>query len=295
MSGTQGRRGFSVNVFLPTGEPEGLKVVEKSNWTGRGLVVPKAIFGESKNREELSRTGVYLLVGPSDTSALPALYVGEGDPVRPRLEQHVKNKEFWTHAVVFTSKDSNLNKAHVQRLESRLVELATRAKRSVLDNGNVPTPPSLSESDEAMAEGFLDDVLLCLPILGYSLFETGASAVARDADLTLHLSAKGIEGRGQETAAGFVVFAGSTAVGDDRLVPSVLNRFTYVKDLRDELIRQGVMAPKGDGFVFTQDYLFTAPSTAATALLGRTANGRIEWKTATGRTLKELQEAEATG
>jgi hypothetical protein len=268
--------------------------LQKSNWTGRGLVIPKAIFGESKNREELSRTGVYLLVGPSDTSALPALYVGEGDPVRPRLEQHVKNKEFWTHAVVFTSKDTNLNKAHVQRLESRLVELATRAKRSVLDNGNAPAPPSLSESDEAMAEGFLDDVLLCLPILGYSLFETGASAVARDADATLYLSAKGIEGRGQETAAGFVVFAGSTAVGDDRLVPSVLNRFTYVKDLRDELVRQGVMSPKGDGFVFTQDYLFTAPSTAATALLGRTANGRIEWKTATGRTLKELQEAEAT-
>lgn len=34
------RRGFSVNVFLPAGDPEGLKVVEKSNWTGRGLVIP---------------------------------------------------------------------------------------------------------------------------------------------------------------------------------------------------------------------------------------------------------------
>lgn len=235
-----------------------------------------------------------MLVGPGETSALPTVYVGEGDPVRPRLEQHVAKKDFWTHAVVFTSKDTNLNKAHVQRLESRLVELATRAKRCVLDNGNAPAPPSLSEADEAMAEGFLDDVLLCLPILGYSVFETGAAAVARDADTTLYLSAKGIEGRGQETAAGFVVFAGSKAVGDDKIVPSVLNRFTYVKDLRDELIRQGVMAPEGQGFTFTQDYLFTAPSTAATALLGRTANGRIEWKTKDGRTLKELQEAEAT-
>jgi hypothetical protein len=82
------RRGFSVNVFLPTGDPEGLKVVEKSNWSGRGLVIPKAIFGESKSREELTRTGVYLLVGPSETSTLPTVYVGEGDPVRPRLEQH---------------------------------------------------------------------------------------------------------------------------------------------------------------------------------------------------------------
>lgn len=288
------RRGFSVNVFLPTGDPEGLKVVEKSNWSGRGLVIPKAIFGESKSREELSRTGVYLLVGPSETSALPTVYVGEGDPVRPRLEQHVAKKDFWTHAVVFTSKDTNLNKAHVQRLESRLVELATRAKRCLLDNGNAPAPPSLSEADEAMAEGFLDDVLLCLPILGYSVFEAGTASAAHDDDATLYLAAKGIEGRGQETAAGFVVFAGSRAVGDDKLVPSVLNRFTYVKDLRDELIRQGVMAPEGTGFIFTQDYLFTAPSTAATALLGRTANGRVEWKSKDGRTLKEIQEAEAT-
>lgn len=288
------RRGFSVNVFLPTGDPEGLKVVEKSNWSGRGLVIPKAIFGESKGREELARTGVYLLVGPSETSSLPTVYVGEGDPVRPRLEQHVRNKEFWTHAIVFTSKDTNLNKAHVQRLESRLVELASRAKRCVLDNGNAPAPPSLSEADEAMAEGFLDDVLLCLPILGYSVFESGAAVVTRDADETLHLSAKGIEARGQETAAGFVVLEKSEAVGNDKLTPSLLAYFSHVKELRDELIRQGVMVPSGDNFVFTQDYVFGSPSTAAAVLMGRSANGRVDWKTQDGRTLKELQEAEAT-
>lgn len=287
------RRGFSVNVFLPTGDPEGLKVVEKSNWSGRGLVIPRPIFGESKSREELSRTGVYLLVGPSEASALPTVYVGEGDPVRPRLEQHVKNKEFWTHAVVFTSKDTNLNKAHVQRLESRLVELASRAKRCVLDNGNAPAPPSLSEVDEAMAEGFLDDVLLCLPILGYSVFESGAAVVGRDADEVLHLSAKGIEARGQETAAGFVVLEKSQAVGDGKIVPSLISHLSNVKDLRDELIRQGVLAASGDLFVLTQDYVFGSPSTAAAVLLGRSANGRVEWKTKDGRTLKELQEAES--
>jgi hypothetical protein len=73
------RRGFSVNVFLPSGAPDGLKVVEKSNWTGRGVVIPRPMFAESRARPELDRTGVYLLVGPSDTSSLPALYVGDAD------------------------------------------------------------------------------------------------------------------------------------------------------------------------------------------------------------------------
>lgn len=35
-------RGYSVRIFIPSGEPEGLRIVEKSNWTGLGLVFPRA-------------------------------------------------------------------------------------------------------------------------------------------------------------------------------------------------------------------------------------------------------------
>jgi hypothetical protein len=288
------RRGFSVNVFLPSGDPEGLKVVEKSNWTGRGLVIPRPMFAESRTRSELDRTGVYLLIGPSETSSLPALYVGEGDPVKPRLDQHARTKDFWTHAVVFTSKDSNLNKAHVQRLEARLVDLAGCAKRCNLQNGNCPAAPSLSESEEAFAEGFLDDVLLCLPIIGYSLFEDSATVAASAGpagSITLHLKAKGISATGVDTPAGFVVHKGSRAVCDEKVVPSMVEYIPHVKNRRDDLISQGVLAKDGDAYVFTQDYVFGSPSTAASVVMGRNANGRIDWKTADGRTLKDIQDA----
>lgn len=36
--------------------------------------------------------------------------------------------------------------------------------------------------------------------------------------------------------------------------------------------------------------MFNAPSTAAGVLLGRSSNGRVEWKDANGQTLKQLQE-----
>ena len=42
-----------------------------------------------------------------------------------------------------------------------------------------------------------------------------------------------------------------------------------------------------------KDYTFNSPSNAAGVLLGRTANGRIEWKDASGRSLKQIQEAAA--
>lgn len=43
----------------------------------------------------------------------------------------------------------------------------------------------------------------------------------------------------------------------------------------------------------SRDYVFSSPSTAAAVVLGRSANGRIEWKDCKGRTLKELQGLEA--
>ena len=45
----------------------------------------------------------------------------------------------------------------------------------------------------------------------------------------------------------------------------------------------------------TQDYLFDSPSTAAGVLLGRSANGRIEWKNQLGQTLKSIQEIAEAG
>ncbi len=41
--------------------------------------------------------------------------------------------------------------------------------------------------------------------------------------------------------------------------------------------------------VFTRDHLFASPSMAAMALMGRSANGWVEWKAANGRTLDELK------
>ena len=66
-------------------------------------------------------------------------------------------------------------------------------------------------------------------------------------------------------------------------------------ELRQELIGNGVLAAEAIGYRFSQDYVFTSPSNAAAVVLGRSANGRIEWKDAQGRTLKELQAQEATG
>jgi hypothetical protein len=49
------------------------------------------------------------------------------------------------------------------------------------------------------------------------------------------------------------------------------------------------MAANSGGYVFTRDHLFSSPSMAALAVMGRSANGWLEWKDAGGKTLDELK------
>ena len=89
----------------------------------------------------------------------------------------------------------------------------------------------------------------------------------------------------------WIVKAGSQAAGET--VPSMQQHVRGMYDLRLELISNGVLQNDNGNYRFTQDYAFKSPSTAAAVVLGRSANGRIEWKNAGGKTLKELQEREA--
>lgn len=287
-----GARGFSVRIFLPTGDPEGLRIVEKSNWTGRGLVFPRSIFDQVRTRPELGRAGVYLLWGPGETGQLPRAYIGESDSVLARLDDHGRRKDFWTHGLVFASKDQNLNKAHVQHLEARLVQLATDAKRCELDNGNVPQLPELSEADAADAEGFLADLLLCLPIVGVNFFdrpratERLAASEGIRTEVRYLLKGNGITATGFDRPEGFVVEAQSRATKSE--APSIQ---PYLAALRRTLLEKGVLVDGGDSYRMVQDYAFQSPSTAAGVLLGRSVNGRIEWKDEQGRSLRQLQDA----
>ena len=172
-------RGVSIRLFLAEGTPDGLWLVEKSNWTGLGLVLPRSGYAQARTRVELTRPGVYVLVGPSETVAdRQRVYVGEADVLGKRLDQHQASKDFWTKAVVFTSKDQNLNKAHVRYLESRLLTLASEAGRCEVDNANAPGAPSLSEAEAAEMDVFLDEMLVLFPVLDVRAFERIAEEVS---------------------------------------------------------------------------------------------------------------------
>ena len=213
-------------------------------------------------------------------------YIGEGDEVRSRLNAHHSNKDFWTDAIVFTSKNDQLNKTQVQYLESRLVSLATALKRCQLDNSNSPKLRILSEMDSAEAEGFLEEMLVLLPVLGITAFEKPTS---KSSEVSKKLYCKGNDylATGWESESGFVVAKGSKA-----RVKETESFSDSLSKLRQEFQREEILVVSGKSYIFTQDYEFSSPSYAAAVVRGMTTNGRTSWKDNTGKTLKELQQSE---
>jgi len=281
-------RPTSIRIFLADGSPDGIRILEKSNWTGRAVVASRTQLPEAFQRDELSRPGLYVLAGTGDDGE-SKLYIGEADVLADRLRTHASKKDFWTWFVAFTSADENLNKAHVRYLESRLLTLARTANQWGVENAAAPNEPPLSEADRADADWFLDEMLVIYPILGIDAFEIAASEPAPPGGADdLVLDQRGAKGRGRETKDGFVVLAGSRARASE-----VASAKPWLIDLRRKLLERGVLVDDEGALRFTQDYRFTSPSSAAAVLVGGSANGRKAWRTGDGRTLREVQDARA--
>lgn len=163
---------FTIRIFVPDGDPEGIRLIDRFDWTGLGIVFPRAKWTDVRARAEVNRTGIYMLVGDQgEDDDLPILYIGQADGVKNRIESHYKKKDFWDWGIVFVSTSGGLNRAHVTWLEYALVQRAGEAARCHLDNGNMPQEPPLSEAERADVQGFMKVILQILPLVGLRAFE----------------------------------------------------------------------------------------------------------------------------
>lgn len=295
--------GLSVRLFMVDGTPAGLVTAEVMNWTGHLLKGPRSRLPDIVGRPECSRTGIYFLTGndPDDPDR-QRVYIGEGDNVGERLKSHAKDgaKDFWTSVTVVTSKDTNLTKAHVRYLESRLVEQTKAVGRANIANGNEPAAKALPESDRSDMEYFIHQLETVAPLIDLGFLRpvapagsntAGIAAPKSDAVPRFVLRKEGeMLAYAVENGAEFVVLKGSTATTRSNFAS---NSYQH---LRQRLIDHGILRTSGDQLAFEQDYAFASPSAAAAVLLNRNANGRTEWRLFdTGQTLKSWQDAQLLG
>lgn len=276
--------GKTIKIFLIDGDPNGRMSCELSNWSGKAYKIPRIKIKDCIDREDLISTGVYLLFGKNEEDK-DQVYIGEAESIIKRLNQHLTQKDFWHETIVFISKDENLNKAHIKYIENRLFDIAKNANRYKIENTVTPTQSSISESDRAEMEEFIEYIKLLVNTLGHKVFEEKREfKLKQKQEIFFIKAARGADAQGEPTSDGFVVFKGSKAAATT--VNSLPQAF---KNLRESLLNKGVLSSNEELYEFTEDYIFSSPSTAAVIVMGRNANGLIEWKLREGKTLKEFE------
>lgn len=292
--------GRSLELFYVDGHADGMLTAELFNWTGHVLMAPRTQLAEALQRPEPRCTGVYLLLG--DREGEPLAYIGESDDVGQRLKSHDVKKDWWNSVVFITTAGNKLNKAHVRYLESRLIAEAKRIGRTILDNGNAPPVPSLSEADRAKMEAFLENLLTVLPALRIDMFiERTRPVVNKSAEATadeVYRRPSGVrfvlESKRHDLLAHAVLQDGEFIVEKDSSArlnweSKAAVQHTYGQ-LHAELKRGGVLVERDGRCFFAQSYKFQSPSAAAAVVHGRNANGTTEWRVeGTGETLKDWE------
>lgn len=276
----------TIQIYLPAGDPRGMRVAEITTRIVRVIEVPRSQLADFLKMPEAQQVGVYFLLGELSEAGLPRAYIGQSGNVGNRLVQHNQNKDFWNRALVVISLTNSMTQTHALFLEWFAIAEATKAGRYSLENGNTGSQPYTPAPLQADCPEIHETAATLLATLGQPIFEplTNTPNASNDQAKQPELFyCKGPEanGVGEYTTEGFVVHKGSTARIDN--VASI--RGTSQERFREQLVTDGVLQLQGKQYIFTRDYLFTSPSMAAIAVLGRSANGWIEWKTEQGQTL----------
>jgi hypothetical protein len=275
-----------ITVFLIDGSPSGLIQCTVANWTGVAYRIPRTDLDKCKDREHLKYSGVYFLFGKSEEEENAVVYIGQagvrknGEGILYRLQEHVRNpdKDYWTEAIAFTTKDNSYGPTEICYLEHKFCSIAKEAKQYVVKNGNDPSLGNITEEKESELEKFIEYSKLVMGILGHKVFEKKVYS-----GIELYVTQNGKKATCRRTREGFIVLAGSYINQNvsDHLPPSY------------KALRVSKMHLIDNNGKLKEDIPFSSPSAAASFILGRSASGNTEWKTSDGKSLKDIESEKA--
>jgi predicted GIY-YIG superfamily endonuclease len=280
----------TIQIFLPGGDPRGIRIAEITTRIVQVIEVPRSLLGDFLKMPESNQVAVYFLFGESEDGSEPKVYIGQTGDLRSRLADHNKKKDFWERALVLISRTNSLTQTHALFLEWHCLQAARKAARYADENNTGGSKPHTPAPLEADCLEIFDTGHVLLATLGFPLFDPvfKSASVGKSADV-FYCTASGAKGKGVYTQEGFVVLKGS--IGRRENVPSIVG--TAGERLRGKLLESGVTKAVDDKIEFQKDHLFRSPSMAALAVLGRTSNGWIDWRTKDGRTLDAVKRGDA--
>jgi len=93
-------RAKTIQIFLPGGDPRGIRVAEMTTRIVQVIEVPRSLLADFLAMPESGQVALYFLFGESEDGTDPRVYIGQTGDLRARLTSHNKEKDFWERAVV---------------------------------------------------------------------------------------------------------------------------------------------------------------------------------------------------
>src|SRR5688572_10149367 len=126
----------TIQIFLPTGDPRGIRVAVITTRIVRVLEVPRSLITDFLKMPEAQQVGIYVLVGGGEGGEAQQVYVGQSGSLAGRINQHNQTKDFWSKALLIVSLTHSLTQTHALYLEWMCLRAAQEAGRYGLENGN---------------------------------------------------------------------------------------------------------------------------------------------------------------
>ncbi len=300
------QRPRTIQIFLPAGDPRGIRVAALTTSIVQVIEVPRPLMAQFLQMPDSKQVGVYYLIGDDEEKDQLSVYIGQTGSLGKRLNEHDLDpkREFWNRALVAISLTHSLTQTHATYLEWCSIQQANNAQRYSVENGNAGSKPYTPPSLEADCQEIFDTIRTLVSTMGQPVFEplavrrvepapSPSNAVASvdspsnatDAEMLLYCEGPSASAKAQYTEEGLVVLKGSRGRGE--AAPSFGSRSAGKN--RQRLIDAGTLLLDGASYVFQKDVLFASPSGASKVVLARSSNGWTEWKDASGKTLDELK------
>ena len=286
--------GKKLVTYLIEDKSNSARTIEIGTWNGKAIYSSRVKAHTILNREELKRPGIYFLKLNNENvdSILEKIYIGESENISRRLEEHLtEEKKDFSEFICFINKDDFLTKAHIKYLESISIEMAKKAKNSILDNINDSSKPTLHEAEISDMNFFFEQIKFILPTVGFRFLtnitkehnqEVKEQRKKEEYFITINrkkLATMIIEDEG------YIVLKGSKCKNHTTKSIST-GRVKMKKDLLDSKV---LIEENKDYLIFTEDTIFQSPSFAASIVLGKQAAGPKEWKNKDNIALKDIE------
>lgn len=311
----------TIQIYLPKGDPRGIRIAEMTTRTVRLIEVPRIYINDFLTMSESNQVGLYFLVGNTDSTDKPLLYIGQTGDLKRRINQH-DSKNFWTRAFIMLSTNNSITQTHALYMEHKAIATAIEVGRYEIKNGNTGNRPHTPDPLKDDCEELFYTLDILLSTLGQPIFEslnmydvgksndksTSVDEVQNNLDndilsdtqfqsttdnitiptnndfMLFHCNVKGGKARGYYNENGFMMLAGSLIRKE---TTATIDNKTLKK--RQQMLNENELIDYDNAFYeLVENQLFKSLNVASQLITGRVTNGWVTWKNEQGQDLQSI-------